>query len=294
MKTVTPHYYPDFRCIADRCRHSCCIGWKIDIDSETLARYRSVGGALGDRLAAHIADGAFLLDEQQRCPFLNARGLCDIITELGAEALCDICADHPRFRHFYSDRVELGLGLCCEAAAELVLSQTQPLTFIEDGDEQATAEEQAFFALRQRLLAVLQDRTQPLALRLQAVLAAVGAAIPAHDFPAVYRRLERLDESWTVQLDGLRLPPPPLAPEWELPFEQLAAYFLFRHLTDALEDGLLAERVALAVLSTQVLQSLFAAGEQTMPALVDLSRAYSAEIEYSDENVDVLLRHLHA
>lgn len=289
MKTVTPGYYPEFHCIADRCRHSCCIGWEIDIDSNTLARYRTVGGTLGDRLAAHIADGAFVLDEQERCPFLNEQGLCDIITGLGEDALCAICADHPRFRHFYGDRVELGLGLCCEAAAELVLSQTQPMVFAESGNEQATAAEQAFFALRQQLLTVLQDRAKPLSARLQEVLDTVDATIPVHDYAAVYRRLERLDESWTARLDDLRLPPPPLAPEWNVPFEQLAVYFLFRHLTDALEDGLFAERVALAVLSTQVLQSLFAAGDQTMAALVDLARAYSAEIEYSDENVDALL-----
>ena len=32
MKIIAPNYYPAFRCIADKCRHSCCIGWEIDID----------------------------------------------------------------------------------------------------------------------------------------------------------------------------------------------------------------------------------------------------------------------
>ncbi|MBQ8494631.1 MAG: flagellin lysine-N-methylase [Clostridia bacterium] len=289
MKTVIPHYYTQFRCIADRCVHCCCIGWEIDVDADTLARYRTVGGALGKRLAAQIVDGAFVLDAQERCPFLNAQGLCDIITELGEDALCEICAEHPRFRSFYSDREEIGLGLCCEEAARMVLTQTPPASFIETGSEQPTPEEQAFFAFRKRLLSVVQDRSQPLSARLQAALDMCGAAVPDRDWAAVYRALERLDESWTPRLAALQLPPPPLAPEWDVPLEQLAVYFLFRHLPGALEDGRLAERVAFTVLSTQVLQSLFAAGEQSMAALIELARAYSAEIEYSDENVDTLL-----
>ena len=292
MKTVIPHYYTQFRCIADRCVHSCCIGWEIDVDADTLARYRTGGGALGKRLAAQIVDGAFVLDAQEHCPFLNAQGLCDIITELGEDALCEICAEHPRFRSFYSDREEIGLGLCCEEAARMVLTQTPPASFIETGSEQPTPEEQAFFAFRKRLLSVVQDRSQPLSARLQAALDTCGAAVPDRDWAAVYRALERLDESWTPRLAALQLPPPPLAPEWDVPFEQLAVYFLFRHLPGALEDGRLAERVAFAVLSTQVLQSLFAAGEQSMAALIELARAYSAEIEYSDENVDTLLQRL--
>ena len=34
----TPDFYRDFHCIADRCSDSCCIGWEIDIDPDTLAR----------------------------------------------------------------------------------------------------------------------------------------------------------------------------------------------------------------------------------------------------------------
>ena len=42
MKLFAPKYYEDFSCIADKCRHSCCIGWEIDIDPETLAKYSAL------------------------------------------------------------------------------------------------------------------------------------------------------------------------------------------------------------------------------------------------------------
>ena len=125
MKLIAPSYYKKFKCIADKCKNSCCVGWEIDVDAETDAFYQSVGGELGKRLAENIDRSGeiphFKLCDGERCPFLNKNGLCDVITELGEGALCQICADHPRYRNFYSDRTEIGLGLCCEAAAELIL-----------------------------------------------------------------------------------------------------------------------------------------------------------------------------
>lgn len=35
MKILKPFYYDDFKCIADKCIDSCCIGWRISIDKES-------------------------------------------------------------------------------------------------------------------------------------------------------------------------------------------------------------------------------------------------------------------
>ena len=51
MKLYAPDYYTKFACIADKCQHSCCIGWEIDIDEETLSYYNSVSGDFGNRLS---------------------------------------------------------------------------------------------------------------------------------------------------------------------------------------------------------------------------------------------------
>ena len=42
MKLFAPKYYTEFSCIADRCRHSCCIGWEIDIDADTAEKQLKV------------------------------------------------------------------------------------------------------------------------------------------------------------------------------------------------------------------------------------------------------------
>ena len=43
MKRTYVDNYQDFQCIADRCPKTCCAGWQIEIDEETLERYRKQG-----------------------------------------------------------------------------------------------------------------------------------------------------------------------------------------------------------------------------------------------------------
>ena len=50
---------------------------------------------------------------------------CDIITEYGDGAICDICYLHPRFSNFYEDFTETGLGLCCEEAVRIILTEKE-------------------------------------------------------------------------------------------------------------------------------------------------------------------------
>ena len=38
MQYVYPDYYPKFHCLAQRCRHSCCIGWEIEYLQENRTR----------------------------------------------------------------------------------------------------------------------------------------------------------------------------------------------------------------------------------------------------------------
>lgn len=69
-----------FRCIADKCRHSCCAGWEIDIDSESAARFLSVGGKLGEKLKSSISvtpTPHFILGKDERCPFLEKTGFAN-------------------------------------------------------------------------------------------------------------------------------------------------------------------------------------------------------------------------
>ena len=166
MNVYVPDYLPAFRCMTSACRHTCCAGWEIDIDAESLARYERLPGDFGERVRRGISrDGAegtphFLLTSDERCPLLRPDGLCELILREGEDALCQICRDHPRFRSFYSCRVEMGLGLVCEEAARLILTSPHPLrliplpgTILEP--ETPTEDERYLFALREAWIASL-------------------------------------------------------------------------------------------------------------------------------------------
>ncbi len=287
MTEVFPQYYPRFRCRAAACRHTCCRGWEIDIDEETREIYRAVGGALGEKLRRSIVDGdetaSFRLTADERCPFLLDSGLCQLILELGEENLCQICTDHPRFRSFFSDRTEIGVGLCCEAAAALVLTQAEPMRLCTQGAEALEPEEEAFLAARETLFAIAQERARPLDERMDELLAQTGATLPERsgaEWFEVYIKLERLEPEWDICLAALQNAPAlAVPPVLVLPAEQLLCYFLYRHLAGALDDGCFAARTAFAVLSTRIVATLWQYGGQ--PA--EMHPAPCGEIPYAPD-----------
>lgn len=308
MTQTTLNVFQNFHCIAGDCKHSCCIGWEIDIDEDTLECYRQIGGDFGRRLAENIdltETPHFKLTKDERCPFLNEKNLCDIILNLGEESLCKICTDHPRFRNFFSDHTETGFGLCCEAAAKQVLDFKEKAEEVvleeEDGGEPLSAWEQTILSARQKLIAVAQDRSLPFSARLQAISDYAGAKANSKSlaqWAAFYKTLERLSPDWDEELEILSRMKTPLKNPTEAlpdtPFEQLLTYFLYRHLPDAEDAEDLKKRAGFAALSCQILFALCsektANGEPfSVDMLAELARMYSSEIEYSQENIDSLL-----
>ena len=78
MRVRVPDYFDGFSCLAGACPHSCCIGWEVVLDEDTVRRYQQLPGSLGERLRdAMTLDGedvCFPLDGH-RCPFLNQENL---------------------------------------------------------------------------------------------------------------------------------------------------------------------------------------------------------------------------
>jgi lysine-N-methylase len=322
LPVYVPDYYPSFRCIASACRHTCCVGWEIDVDEAALARYDAYIRAhspLSHRLQTAIDREAdppcFILDEEERCPFLNSCGLCDLITTHGEESLCRICTDHPRFRRVMADRVELGLGLCCEAAADLILSRREPMTLIPLPASKAASEPAAhadpeeldsvtttLLEARGAVLKILQDRTRPLSDRIRHVLTALRIRFPMSTCAAwaeFLRDMERLDPAWDDCLAALaacgeteieELAAPSIAAD-PIAAEQLTVYFLYRYLANEDErvafglsaSVLIRARVAFAVAASTLIHAV--ADAASLP-LAEAARLFSAEIEYSEENVE--------
>ena len=296
MKLVKPDYYDSFRCIADKCRHSCCIGWEIDIDEDTLELYENIPGEFGDRLRQGISYGetpCFKTGEDGRCVFLNDLGLCDIILNLGEDVLCDICTDHPRFRNYYSNRTEMGLGLCCEEACRIILGKDEPAKLVEmsfDDGSTPTDEEAEFFADRDEIFTILQDRSKSLSERFDILSREWGcpsAKSPA-EWAKFYRDLERLDSEWDRMLDTLEKQDSFADVNGSIVWENLAVYVIYRHGANlSLWDG-----VTFAVHTVQMLCTVSRAANMDFEEICDLCRMWSSEIEYSEENTDAVIEKL--
>jgi lysine-N-methylase len=307
MKTFAPNYYRAFRCIADKCRHSCCIGWDVYIDEETLEKYKTLGGETGKRVRAHLCrkeDGVcFEMCESGRCPMLNERGLCDIILANGEGYISEICTEHPRFYNFFSDRTEVGLGLSCEEAARIMLSQkekTELTAISEDSEEEYELypEEEYVLSKRAEIFDVLQNRKAGITERARKMLALCHARFPeksVREWAQIFRGLEMLDGEWEESLALLEKSSfEAEIAELDTAFEKLLIYFVYRHTAKAESEADFAARICFAYLSFSVIRALCAAKKEqsgvcSFDDLCELARRYSAEIEYSEENTETLI-----
>ena len=285
MLYVRPDFYDDFHCLAAACRHSCCVGWEIDVDEDSLEYYQCIPGELGEDLRRQIAlepSPHFRLDPDERCPFLRLDGLCRLILELGEDSLCDICALHPRFFNDYPGRTEIGLGLCCEEAARLLTEGEGPLRFLTESDGEGDETPTPRLRLREKIFALLADDAQPLTARMDSALGLLGQRLPAFDGAAAsafFLTLERMDEAWTALL-GKLAPAPELEPRLsQTRYARLAAYLVYRHFAAAESETEAARRLQFCFHAVRLVCAL-------EPYSPDALRLFSAEIEYSDENVE--------
>ena len=285
MLYVRPDFYDDFHCLAAACRHSCCVGWEIDVDEDSLEYYQSIPGELGEELRRQIAlepSPHFRLGTDERCPFLRPDGLCRLIVQLGEDSLCDICALHPRFFNDYPGRTEMGLGLCCEEAARLLTEGEGPLRFLAQSDGEGDETPTPLLKLREKIFALLADETQTLTARMDSALGLLGQRLPDFDGEATaafFLTLERMDEAWTALLKKLE-PALKLEPRLSLPrYARLAAYLVYRHFASAESETEAARRLQFCFHAARLVCAL-------EPYSPDALRLFSAEIEYSDENVE--------
>lgn len=311
-----PCYYDKFICTADKCTDNCCIGWEICIDADTCACYKSVDGAFGERLKQNIADGAepsFIL-KNERCPFLNEDNLCDIITTLGEDALCQICRDHPRWFEWYGNEKEGGIGLSCEEGARLILTEEGFADYFESEcvdtpDEDFDEEAYRFLvSARESIFDILCDNSPTFTEKADIILDLCAKAearlcgtekqnLAPFDFNnelkkalPILAQTEPIDEKWTAEFKRLSASPPHLAPSQtdEKYLTRLFAYFIWRYFLTSAFDYRVTEKVKLALFSVTVILALFSIkADESFDSLLRSAVLYSKQMEYSLENLDI-------
>ncbi len=294
-----PEYYNSFKCIADKCRRSCCIDWEICIDGRTLDKYKKIPEIM--KTVEEGDSACFRLNADGRCPHLNENGLCGIIISHGEEYLCDICKNHPRFINEVGDgRIEIGLGIVCEEACRIIAENEKPFSliktkellsgYIPDGDKDCDFDP---IPERDRMIATAEAENTSFC----EIIASLKKeyAIPElcsfKDKLSFLLSLEILDKEWENTLKAAEIKKAPIGIDegYGKYFSRLLIYFIYRHVSSANSLSDLRARLGLAIFSAETIASLFTLGESSLPALIDLARMYSAEIEYSEENTEDIL-----
>ena len=175
MLYIRPNYYNKFKCTADKCEATCCAGWQIVIDDDSLEHYEKEQSAYGDVLRERIdwEEGVFKQDSCKRCVFLNPDNLCDMYRHLGEESLCMTCTNYPRHIEEFENIREITLAISCPEVAHIILNQKAPVTFLEEEVESEEEEfedfDPFFFSYledaRKILLKLLQNRAWSVSVR---------------------------------------------------------------------------------------------------------------------------------
>ena len=286
MKIIAPEYFKDFECLKGGCRHSCCAGWEIDIDEDTLEYYASLPEEQRRWLESNIDGAHFHLTEDGKCPFLRSDGLCEMIIRLGTDALCDICIDHPLFRNEFTGRTEIGFGLCCEAACALAIGQEGKVGFVCAGDDGAAempdAAETKLLSERDEMIMLAQKRELPIAGRIAEIEKYCGIApcnVP--ELSKFMSGLEMMDARWGELLSAAAGAGEDFPKGKDAQLEQLLVYLIYRHSLRPPEFACAMFRIICAV-----------AAAFPKEDFLEICRLFSSEIEYSDENPEKITEFL--
>ena len=294
MKLYAPRYYKNFKCIADKCEHSCCIGWEIDIDKTTLAKYEKLKGGYGDVIADTISmedTPHFKLDNGERCPHLDPCGLCKIIINFGEGYLCDICREHPRFYN-YTTVAEVGLGFSCEEAARIILSSSDYDTFecIGNVDLEEIIADFDGAAERGKIYKILRQATS-YKTRLEEIYSKYQVDVGKDEkWLEILASLEYLDENHKGLFENYSSQNRPDGKVYDEYLERFLAYLIYRHTTEASDYEDFVLRLSFCLFCERLLSSLICFdGAKKLSEVATLARIISEEIEYSEDNTEALI-----
>lgn len=174
MIYTRPDYFHEFSCIADDCPDTCCAGWQIVIDKESLEKYKNMRGGYIWKVMSCVdwENDCFRQDNEGRCAFLNRDNLCELQINEGHEGLCKTCREYPRHTEEFEGVREITLSASCPEVARILMERMGQVHFTKE--ERPEIEETEDFGdfdpflysvivdAREAMLEILQNRSIPI------------------------------------------------------------------------------------------------------------------------------------
>lgn len=179
MRYTIPDYYFKFKCTADQCEDTCCAGWQIGIDETSAQRYWKEKGPFRRTLRKNINfhDSVFRQQPDGSCAFLREDSLCEMVLQMGEEALCRTCHYYPRHIEEFENEREITLSVSCPEVAKILMSRREPVHFLHKEDEKEETYpdyDPIFFdqlqEAREVMIQILQNRSLPASVRAVLIL----------------------------------------------------------------------------------------------------------------------------
>lgn len=297
MKLITPSFYKNFKCIAGACPDSCCQGWEVDADEESLAYYKTLSGSLRMRIDSVIdkdefGNTIFRLADKKRCPFLNQNNLCDMHIAIGGEHTPYTCRTFPRFINDFGGTREMGISFSCPIASDIMWNLTEDFDFVSEINSQPPSlneiDAELYFKLlsyRKEAYSIVQDRKLEINKRLIRLLdyaAKIQRELDDYkeyasetDFFDIFNHPEVINQEWKEKVKNHNTNP--TFPNDKI-CENIAMYFLFRYFLTAVYDSDILSKVKMAVIGV-LIPAYFGNDAWTI-------HLWSKETEHSDINME--------
>lgn len=117
--------YDKFKCIADKCKFTCCDGWDVSIDADTYSKWKKdkcseILNNIKKKKSGSSINYFVDKENHEPCPFLDRQGLCQIVKNHGEEYISSICHKFPRIENKFEDRREFSLSCACPEVVEII------------------------------------------------------------------------------------------------------------------------------------------------------------------------------
>lgn len=297
MKIVKPTFYKNFKCIAGDCPDSCCQGWEVDADSDSLEYYKTLDNSLEIKkridsvLSKDEFDNTiFTLAPKKRCPFLNDENLCDMHIAIGGEHTPYTCRTFPRFIYDFGATREIGISFSCPVASDMMYN-TESFDFeTEVNSDLPTLNDidaEKYFLLykgRAEAYEIAKDKNKSIRERLNDLLD-LGVLLQEKLFPYdeggddiaffdVFKNPELINPEWKEKVENFSLKQVSDAQS----NENILMYFLYKYLMQAVYDDDALSKIKMAVLGV-LINTYFGEDSWTV-------HLWSKETEHSQYNMD--------
>lgn len=297
MKIVKPTFYKNFKCIAGDCPDSCCQGWEVDADSDSLEYYKTLDNSLEIKkridsvLSKDEFDNTiFTLAPKKRCPFLNDENLCDMHIAIGGEHTPYTCRTFPRFIYDFGATREIGISFSCPVASDMMYN-TESFDFeTEVNSDLPTLNDidaEKYFLLykgRAEAYKIAKDKNKSIRERLNDLLD-LGVLLQEKLLPYdeggddiaffdVFKNPELINPEWKEKVENFSLKQVSDTQS----NENILMYFLYKYLMQAVYDYDALSKIKMAVLGV-LINTYFGEDSWTV-------HLWSKETEHSQYNMD--------